>query len=161
MKKFIVLAIAVIALALPCFAQQTGGTQTSQQAQHFDAAVQCASLDAASGSATLAAPQSGYSWYVTWIDANVGATGTVTAAAPVKATTAGTRRYAADIRSLPIGRHDDRDGRRSRLRIVRQRRNEGTREHSGLGHRRRRHESRLAHHHLRVPGSLSRVLMDS
>jgi hypothetical protein len=89
MKKFIILAIAVIALALPCFAQQTGGTQTSQQAQHFDAAVQCASLDAASGSATLAAPQSGYSWYVTWIDANVGATGTVTAAAPVKATTSG------------------------------------------------------------------------
>lgn len=89
MKRFTFAAVALIVIALPCLAQQTGGTQTSQQAQHYDAAVQCNSLDAASGSATLATPQSGYSWYVTWIDVNVGATGTVTAAAPVKATTSG------------------------------------------------------------------------
>jgi hypothetical protein len=88
MKK-ITLALLFMLAAVPMLGQQTGGTQTSQQATHFDAATQCVSLDAASGSATLATPQSGYSWYVTILEANVGATGTVTAAAPVKLSTAG------------------------------------------------------------------------
>lgn len=68
--------------------QQTGGTQTAQQSQHFDAAIQCASLDAASGSATLT-PPSGQSVYLVSIEANVGGTATVSAVAPIKATSSG------------------------------------------------------------------------
>jgi len=88
MRKLL-LATIVAMIAVSAIAQNTGGTQTSQQAQHSDAATRCVSLDAASGSATLSQPDSGNSWYVTLVEVNVGATGTVTAAAPVKATTSG------------------------------------------------------------------------
>lgn len=88
-KLLALLAILVVAFGLtPLIAQQEGGTQTAQQAKHFDAAVTCASLDAASGSATLT-PTSGFSYYITLIEANVGGTATVSAVAPIKATSAG------------------------------------------------------------------------
>lgn len=87
-KRYAIAMLVLLVLGSALSGQQTGGTQTAQQASHYDAAVTCNSLDAASGSATLT-PQSGMSEYITSIDINVGATGTVTAAAPVKATSTG------------------------------------------------------------------------
>lgn len=87
-KRLFTLLGLLALLAAVLVAQQVGGTQTAQQAQHYDAATVCSPLDAASGSATLT-PPSGNSVYLTYIEINVGATGTVTAAAPVKATSSG------------------------------------------------------------------------
>lgn len=91
--KFRSLVLAAVLLTLACVpafaqapaAQSTPVVQTGQSAQ---AATACYSLDAASGSVTAPA-QSGKSFYMTWLDINIGASGTITAAAPVKATSTG------------------------------------------------------------------------
>jgi hypothetical protein len=91
MKKHIVLALAfLLALSPSVYAQAPAAQSTPvvQSGQSAQAATTCYSLDAASGSATAPAV-SGKSFYITYIDINVGGSGTVTAAAPVKATTSG------------------------------------------------------------------------
>jgi hypothetical protein len=88
-KVFSILALFIV-FASPCFAQAPAAQSTSvvQTGQSAQAATACYSLDAASGSATAPA-QSGKSFYVTWLDINVGGTATVSAVAPVKASSSG------------------------------------------------------------------------
>jgi len=84
------LLVACSLILLPHAEAQQGvpGTLTQQSPTQLHAAAVCATLDAASGSATLT-PPAGQSVYLTYIEANIGATGTVVAAAPVKLTSAG------------------------------------------------------------------------
>jgi hypothetical protein len=86
------LALVLAAAAIrPAYAQGTPAAQSTpvvQTGQSAQAATACYSLDAASGSATAPA-QSGKSFYITWVDINIGATGTISAVAPVKASSSG------------------------------------------------------------------------
>lgn len=89
-SRIALLVAFVVGLSVPSFAQAPAAQSTSvvQTGQSAQAATACYSLDAASGSATAPA-QSGKSFYVTWLDINVGGTATVSAVAPVKASSSG------------------------------------------------------------------------
>lgn len=89
-RSLFVVAALIALFAAPTFAQAPASQSTPvvQTGQSAQAATACYSLDAASGSATAPA-QSGKSFYITWLDVNMGATGTIVAAAPVKATSSG------------------------------------------------------------------------
>jgi hypothetical protein len=65
-----------------------GATPVTQTSTDLRSATVCASVDAASGSATLT-PPAGQSVYLQSVELNVGGSGTVTAAAPIKATSSG------------------------------------------------------------------------
>lgn len=90
MRRILALIVPILLAAAPAFAQAPAAQSTPvvQSGQSAQAATTCYSLDAASGSATAPAV-SGKSFYITWVDINIGATGTITAANPVKATTSG------------------------------------------------------------------------
>jgi hypothetical protein len=90
LRRILAIAAVLVSFAVPSFAQAPAAQSTPvvQTGQSAQAATSCYSLDAASGSATAPA-QSGKSFYITWVDINVGATGTITAVAPIKASTSG------------------------------------------------------------------------
>lgn len=90
MKKLLLALALLIAIAAPVFAQAPAAQSTPvvQTGQSAQAATVCYSLDAASGNVTAPAV-SGKAFYMTWLDINIGASGTITAAAAVKVTSSG------------------------------------------------------------------------
>ena len=88
MKRFL-LAVLLTLTAVGAFAQQTGGTQTAQQATHYDAATNAQHTHTTATTITITPPGGQYV-YVTALDISDCATGTaVTAAAPTYITTTG------------------------------------------------------------------------
>lgn len=90
MKQLLV-AFVLLLVSSSAFAQGTPAAQATsviQTGQSAQAASVCYSLDAASGNVTAPAV-GGKSFYITFLDVNIGASGTITAAAPVKLTSSG------------------------------------------------------------------------